>query len=119
MNCPYCDQPAKYAPNEEFYGKRYGKSYMCYFCKPCGAYVGTHNNTERALGTMANQELRNWRKKAHTMFDPLWRDGKMTRKEAYRWLKEKTGKWIHMGESDIETCKLVIEKIETKTKDTM
>jgi hypothetical protein len=46
MNCPYCNKPAKFAPNEEFYGKRYGKSYMCYYCKDV-YIVPTSSNPER------------------------------------------------------------------------
>lgn len=113
MTCPYCNKPAKYGPNEEFYGRRYGRSYMCYYCKPCGAYVGTHNNTDKPLGTMANKELRDWRRKAHAVFDPIWKSRKMKRQDAYRWLYNKTGRWIHMGESDIETCKLVVETVSS------
>jgi len=110
--CPYCGNPAIYGPNEEFYnGRRYGKSYMCYYCKPCDAYVGTHNNTTKPLGTMANPELRNLRIQAHLLFDPLWRSGKMTRNQAYRMLKDKMGKWIHMGESTVEDCQLIIQAL--------
>lgn len=110
--CPYCLMPAEWVDNSAIYGKRYGKSYMMYLCRPCDAYVGCHQNTKNPLGTLANKELREWRKKAHAIFDPMWRDGKMKRQEAYHWLKEQTGRWIHMGESDIETCKLVVEVCE-------
>lgn len=108
MICPYCNQPATYAPNEEYYGRRYGRSYMCYFCKPCDAYVGTHNNTEVPLGTMANKELRQLRRKAHHFFDKLWKNGKMSRSEAYEKLARTFKKETHIGESDIETCNLII-----------
>jgi len=114
MKCQYCDHDAVWVDNTEIYGKRYGKSYMMWLCKPCDAYVGCHQNTKKALGTLANKELRDWRQKAHRAFDPLWKEGSMSRQEAYRWLKEKTGKWIHMGESDIETCRAVVEAIENK-----
>jgi hypothetical protein len=63
---------------------------------------------------MANKELRDLRIKAHSLFDPLWRGGGMTRKQAYRWLYDKTGKWIHMGEADEATCRLVIKTLEAK-----
>jgi len=117
MICPYCNQEAKYGSNEEFYGRRYGKSYMCYYCLDCGSYVGTHQNTKKPLGTMANKELRDWRIKAHAFFDPLWKSGKMTRQQAYEWLKEKLGQEIHIGEADIETCKSVVGvlKVEEPT----
>lgn len=110
MKCPYCNNKAPWVENKAIYGRNYGKSYMCYYCKPCDAYVGCHQNTKKPLGTMANEELRLWRKTAHAWFDPLWKEGKMTRKQAYRWLYEQTGEWIHMGESDIEKCQIVINK---------
>jgi len=116
MLCPYCKNEAKFGPNEEWYGRRYGKSYMCYYCKPCNAYVGTHNNTDKPLGTMANKELREWRRKAHAVIDPLWKSGGMKRKDVYYQLNKKFGKWIHIGESDIETCQKVIEYFALQEK---
>lgn len=111
MKCPYCQKEAKYGPNEEYYGRRYGRSYMCYYCKDCDAYVGTHNNTTNPLGTMANKELRELRMKCHAMIDPLWRAGKISRGRIYQKLSDAFGKEIHIGESDIETCLELIKTI--------
>lgn len=110
--CPKCNKKAPWVENKEKYGRNYGRSYMCYYCKPCGTYVGCHNNTRKPLGTMADAELMGWRMKAHAAIDPLWKNGKMTRKEVYGMLKEKLGKEIHVGESDIETCKSIIEIVK-------
>ena len=110
MNCPYCQKPAKWCDNAEVYGRRYGKSYMCYWCKDCDAYVGCHNNTARPLGTMANKELRQWRMKAHAVIDPIARTAPHSRKSVYRRLEKVFGRPIHIGESDIELCKQVIVK---------
>ena len=109
MICPFCNQEAPWVENKAIYGRNYGKSYMCYYCKPCDAYVGCHGNTRKPLGNMANKELREWRKKAHAVIDPLWRSGKMKRWQVYRALSDSFGKQIHVGESDIETCKKIIE----------
>jgi zinc-finger-containing domain len=109
MICPYCDKQTVWTENKAIYGINYGKSYMCYFCKPCNAYVGCHNNTRKPLGTMANAELREWRKKAHKVFDPLWKTGKMSRNKAYGKLNNHFKRSIHIGESDIVTCKQIIE----------
>lgn len=110
MICPYCEQPARWCDNAERYGKRYGNSYMCYWCKECDAYVGCHNNTRKPLGTMANKELREWRMKAHAAFDPLWESGKMPRGRAYRILANVLGSsgHIHIGESDVATCERIV-----------
>jgi hypothetical protein len=109
MKCPYCNKEARWVKNEEIYGKRYGKSYMAWWCRPCDARVGCHGNTKVSLGTMANAELRTWRRKAHEASDPLWRGGKLSRKEVYQMLKDYFGKEIHIGGSDLETCKIIIE----------
>ncbi len=109
MKCPYCKKEARWCENKEIYGKNYGRSYMCYYCNDCNAYVGCHNNSRKALGTMANRELREWRMKSHSLIDPLWKNGEMKRHEVYQMLKEHFGKEIHIGESDIEMCKEVIK----------
>jgi hypothetical protein len=103
MICPKCKKEAPWVENKEKYGRNYGKSYMCYYCKECDTYVGCHNNTRKALGTMADKETQQWRMKAHQVFDPLWRNGKMTRKQAYEFIGNR-----HIGESDIEQCQKII-----------
>lgn len=106
--CPHCGIAAEWVENSAIYGKRYGKSYMMWLCRPCNAYVGCHNNTRLPLGTMANKELRQWRIKAHDAFDPLWRNGAMKRDEAYVLLSRELGREVHIGQSDIEQCKEII-----------
>lgn len=115
MNCPYCQKEALWCENKVIYGKNLGKSYMCYHCKDCDAHVGCHKNTKRPLGTMANKELRKLRVEAHALFDPLWKRGKMSRNQVYAWLSHKMGTVIHIGESDKETCRKIIEILSTKT----
>lgn len=112
MICPYCKKEARWCENKERYGKNYGKSYMCYWCKDCDSYVGCHENTKRPLGTMANAELREWRMKTHAAIDPLWKEGKMTRKQVYSFLSQSLGREIHVGESDIEMCQKIISTIK-------
>lgn len=60
MKCRYCGCEAKFVPNEQIYGRRFGRSYMAWWCKKCDASVGVHNNDpERPLGkNLANKELR-------------------------------------------------------------
>jgi hypothetical protein len=112
MICPYCKNPAQWVENKEIYGKNYGKSYMMWLCKPCDAYVGCHNNTKEPLGTIANKETREARKRAHEAFDPMWKTGFMLRKEAYEILNNHFGFEVHIGESDISMCEQIIEFIE-------
>lgn len=112
MICPFCGIPAKWVENKAIYGKNFGRSFMMWLCKSCDAYVGCHNNTKEPLGTMANRLTREWRQKAHEVFDPLWKTGKHSRTMAYVILSRKMGKETHIGESDVETCKKIIKVLE-------
>lgn len=108
MICPFCNKEAIWCENKEIYGKNYGKSYMCWLCKPCKAYVSCHNNTKNPQGTMATAELREWRKKVHKHIDPLWTSGFMDRNKLYSILSKKMGKTYHTGNTTIEDCKTVL-----------
>ena len=81
---------------------------MIYLCRDCNAYVGCHQNTNNPLGTMANKELRELRTECHKLFDPLWKGGKMNRKEAYNFLKQKTG-IKHIAWANEKECKKIIK----------
>jgi len=64
------------------------------------------------LGTMADRELRMYRKIVHAVIDPLWKTGKMKRAQVYAWLKHRFGEQIHVGESDVDRCKEIIKLVE-------
>lgn len=85
---------------------------MIYVCIPCDAYVGVHKGTDKALGRLADLELRHWKKEAHSHFDPIWKTGLLPRAGAYVWLSNKMNLHIdltHIGMMDVEQCKKVIE----------
>lgn len=108
--CPSCNKQAQWVPNEVVYnGKRYGRSYMCYWCADCEYMVGCHNNTRKPLGTMEGKELRLLRRKVHAKIDPLWQSGKMSRGYMYEKISKALGFTYHTGESDEETCLKVLE----------
>jgi hypothetical protein len=109
VKCTYCGREAEWVPNKDLYGRNYGKSYMIWLCRPCDAYVGCHNNTRTPKGSFANRELRAARRAAHAAIDPLWQSGKYNRKTVYIRLKEAFGEWVHVGTSDVQRCKEIIE----------
>ena len=113
MICPYCKTEANWVENKEIYGRNYGKSYMCWLCPKCEAYVGCHNNTREPLGTLANKELREWRIKAHEVIDVYWKELDYTRKQVYDILREYYGCDIHVAEADIDMCKDLIMGIDS------
>ena len=112
--CPYCGAQADYTDSKNIYhGHSYG---MIYICRACDAYVGVHNGSDMPKGTLANAELRYWRRLAHAAFDPLWQSGAFYRRRnaAYSWLSEKMAlskEETHIGRFDIEACKKLINII--------
>lgn len=116
--CPYCGAVPEYVDSEVIYGRSYG---MMYLCRPCDAYCGVHKGTKRALGRLANKELRAWKQKAHARFDAMWkmstRQGR--RKNAYAWLGEQMAlrpSRTHIGMFNVEQCKKAIELCDTLLK---
>lgn len=107
MYCPYCKKEAVFFRNStHLYGKDYGPIWMC---KDCDAYVGCHRGTSNPLGTLANKELRLWRKKAHQAFDLLWESGLMSRRNAYKFLQHALGlsrKQCHIAKFNVGLCYL-------------
>jgi len=96
-NC--CSVNIELTTNDVIYGRIYGNWPKVYYCNDCTAVVGCHPGTETPLGRMADRETRKLRTKAHNAFDPLWRNGYMTRSRAYNWLASTLG--IHSNECHI------------------
>lgn len=114
--CNYCGRKAELVDSKEIYGTSYGKMYLC---RRCNAYVGCHKGTDRPLGRLADAELRYWKKAAHAVFDPLWRQGRFRgkRKAAYEWLAEQMElpvEQTHIGMFDIAQCKQAIKIVQEK-----
>lgn len=112
MKCPYCGSDTKFIDSKEIYGKSYGMVWACINYPKCDAYVGVHKGTDKPLGRLANAELRKYKNKAHAIFDPIWQDRKMSRKEAYAWLASQLGLPVnetHIGMFDVDMCIKVIE----------
>lgn len=118
--CGYCGKQAEFVDSKVIYhGKSYGMIYLCRCC-PGYAYVGVHKGTDRPKGTLANAELREWRKAAHHAFDPLWQQGsfKHRRKAAYSWLAQMMGLPVaeaHIGLFDASKCQQVINICQSPT----
>lgn len=117
-SCRYCGNDVVFTSNAEIYGREYGNG-RCYLCRTCKAFVGVHTGTEIPLGTLANDELRKARKKAHNEFDKLWKRPTriMTRYMAYGWLADKMGleqKYTHIALFEIEQCKKVVKLVKEK-----
>ena len=114
VTCPYCNKPAAQVTGKEIYSHRPDLAKKVFWqCAPCGAYVGCHEpgkgygDGTRPLGRLANAELRAAKMSVHQLFDPMWRDGAMTRRQAYKWLANRMGIRVddcHVGEFDVKQC---------------
>ena len=88
VKCPYCGANGVLRKAAEIYGDNAFEEYV-YVCSnypTCNSYVGVHKGTLKPKGIMADGDLRNKRIRTHKMFDSVWKNNIMTRKEAYRWL---------------------------------
>ena len=72
-------------------------------CKFCKNYVGCHHKTKnrtKPLGVIPTPEIRNLRMQIHSVIDPAWKRGSMTRSEVYGSLSNVLGYSYHTGEID-------------------
>lgn len=114
VKCDYCGDNAVLVNGETIYPHRKDLYNLQFWqCQPCSAFVGCHKNSDaKPLGRLANADLRRAKKDAHAAFDPLWKSGKKTRKEAYRWLSQRleiSGELCHIGMFDIFMCHMVMK----------
>lgn len=119
VNCYYCGRQALLVSGTEIYPHRPDLTKTkFYLCRPCQAWVGVHPNSKNVpLGRLANAELRAAKSAAHRAFDPLWKEGAMKRKEAYKWLQGALGlsaEQCHIGMFNERQCRDVIRVCQLK-----
>ena len=84
-----------------------------YRCPICKNYVGCHLGTRSPLGCIPNKKLKEARIKVHNFIDPLWKSGKMSRKEIYKILSKHFGYEYHNGNTkSISECEEAIKVIK-------
>jgi len=128
--CPYCNRKTEFVDSSEIYGNSYG---MIYLCRNCDAYVGVHEGTNKSLGSIANEELRDARKSAHFYFDKIAKTSQINkiwhryfpntsnREKAYIWLSKELGikrEYCHIGMFNVNMCNKTIEICKNKIYET-
>lgn len=118
--CPHCGSYCAIVNNSEIYGREYGEWPWAVLCKGCRAYVGLHPFTGIPLGTLATGPMRKARQAAKHVFNPLWQQGRMSRREAYAWLAGALGiadvNACHIGWFDVNQCNAVIAAVKARTQ---
>lgn len=67
-------------------------------CETCGNFVGCHHKTKnktKPLGCIPTPELKKARQHIHKLLDPIWKSGKMKRKEIYAKITDRIGWQYH------------------------
>lgn len=112
MECNYCGNAAQLVTGRDIYPKRKDlHARLFYSCKRCGAWVGCHPDTDKALGFLANKELRQARMKAHKYFDQIHYSGYYNRSDAYYWLSRQLGikvKNCHISQLNLKQLETVV-----------
>lgn len=117
--CDYCGEKSERVTGRVIYPHRPDLYHKIFYRCPgtCDAYVGCHPGTDKALGRLANAELRRAKNEAHAAFDPIWRSRTMKRAEAYRWLRHELGmtaEACHIGMFDVATCRRVVAAVNAR-----
>jgi len=80
-------------------------------CDKCGGFVGCHHKTKNRtapLGNIPTNEIRQARKRIHAVLDPIWKSGKVSRKDLYAKLTDVLGRQYHTAElKSIDECNLI------------
>ena len=117
MFCPYCSGKATLRSSRVVYTQDYGNIWVCENYPECDAFVGCHKGTDTPKGTLASEELRELRKHAHWLFDSIWKNGEMTRRQVYKRLAEvlaipKTR--AHIAMLDEDECRQLISSLQLR-----
>lgn len=108
--CNLCGGDVIYTSNAVIYGKEYGSG-KCYLCTECGAYVGTHiPQPEKAMGILADAQMREKKKECHAIFDKMWNNGK-ERSHLYKKLAKEMNMKLedcHFGYMDIQDLEMAL-----------
>lgn len=114
-DCPLCGCCVVLLRNRVLYKKDVGNWPFLYWCLGCGAAASTHPYSIYPKGILASAETRAARNRVHALLDPLWKEGEMTRPEAYALLTLLMGRAPddqvhigHMGDEELELAEDVL-----------
>ena len=109
IKCPYCGRSAVLR-NASYVHKEKALEEYLYVCSgypQCDSYVGVHAGTKIPRGILADRNLRRKRTQAHRLFDAIWQNGILSRKDAYRWMQDTfylSSEQAHIGQFSDYRC---------------
>lgn len=92
----------------------FGVRYRC-TVDGCRGTHGAHPDGS-PHGVPADQRTRRARSEAHEVFDRTWKMGKITRDQAYAWMRETTG-CGHISEMTREQCRQLVDAVYKRFPD--
>lgn len=114
LDCPECG--AIMMLREVVFDGRKCRFYGCVNWPLCDGSYGAHPDGS-PLGIPANAATKTARIRAHDAFDRLWKSGRMTRNQAYVWLRRRMNLTFaegHIGRFDAEQCERLIVLANTE-----
>lgn len=100
----------------EVRASKYGAFYGCVRWPECNGTHGAHPDGS-PLGTPADKATREARIKAHFVFDQVWKNQYLLRRQAYQWMREQMGlshSKAHIGRFSKEQCERLIGLVYKK-----
>ena len=89
----------------EVFGCKSGEK--MFVCQNCDARTGCHKGTDKALGCLADEELRKLRQAIHARIDGAWDDPR-SRQALYKELGKRYGAPFHVGFMNNEKARWVL-----------
>ncbi len=87
-----------------------------WICDACGNSVGCHYKTKNPtapLGNIATPEIKKARSRIHRTIDPIWRSGRISRRQLYKQISKAMGWQYHTAKvRSLEEANRVIEAVE-------
>lgn len=120
--CPYCGSKVELRDSKLVYGRSYGMIWICSQYPLCNAFVGCHKGSNRPLGRLADPILREWKKRAHAVFDPVWKSKRLDRGQAYVFLRDAmkmTADEAHVGKFDVPECQRLVKAMQSDSMDNL
>jgi ssDNA-binding Zn-finger/Zn-ribbon topoisomerase 1 len=106
LKCADCGARMQIVASPKFKRPFYG----CSRFPECRGTIGAHKDGS-PLGIPINAAGRETRKRAHEVFDQIWKEKVLTRQDAYRWMQEAMGlssENAHIAKLTAEQCEKLI-----------
>jgi hypothetical protein len=113
-----CDVKARLTDGKEIYPHRADLYDLPFWkCDRCHNYVGCHHKTAQRTnptGNIPTAEIRALRVQIHSIIDPLWKSGEISRGALYRKIGKYLGYVYHTGEiKSVKEAEKVIKFVKS------